>query len=63
MGEKLTAQLKASLKHQEVLEDAHMTYQQDVAAYNKVFREYDAAYNKMKDSHRRWMELRRKAGL
>lgn len=55
MGEKLTAQLKASLKHQEVLED--------LEAYKRVFRLYDDAYNKMKDSHRRWMELRRKAGL
>lgn len=63
MGEKLTAQLKASLKHQEVLEDARMTYEQDLEAYKRVFRLYDDAYSKMKDSHRRWMELRRKAGL
>jgi len=51
MGEKLTAQLKASLKHQEVLEDAHMTYEQDLEAYKHAFKLYDAAYNKMKGTY------------
>ena len=59
----LNTRLKASLRHQALLDDAKQTYEQDKDAYQKAFKLYDAAYNKMKDSHRRWMELRRKAGL
>jgi len=59
----LNTRLKASLRHQALLDDAWQTYEQDSEAYKKAFLLYDAAYNKMKDSHRRWMELRRKAGL
>lgn len=59
----LTARLKASIRHQAILDDAQQTYEQDKEAYKRAFELYDAAYEKMKASHSRWIDLRRKVGL